>query len=184
MLPHQESCLVYSVGSNYETSFEESVRKLSSTCEIHTFDPTINVSKLEVVARTHNFTVHPWGLAASTSFPYKTLSTILSDLGHANRTIDILKVDCEGCEHAAMSEISKACTQGAVRIGQFLIEMHGTSFRSTNEFFEAADACGLMIFHKERNHWGCGGYRCVEYALVSNQSALTSFNYAHGCSLQ
>lgn len=24
-----------------------------------------------------------------------------------------------------------------------------------------------MIFHKERNHWGCDGYRCVEYSLLS-----------------
>ena len=34
------SCLVYSVGSNGDTSFERSIHEqLSKECEIHTFDP-------------------------------------------------------------------------------------------------------------------------------------------------
>jgi hypothetical protein len=47
------------------------------------------------------------------------------------------------------------------------------------EFFEGADACGLRLFHKERNHWGCQGYACVEFSLVSAESAWREFQASH-----
>ena len=38
----------------------------------------------------------------------------------------------------------------------------------------------LRITHKERNQWGCDGYRCVEYALVS-EAFLREANGAVMC---
>ena len=47
----------------------------------------------------------------------------------------------------------------------------------------AADTAKLRITHKERNQWGCDGYRCVEYALVS-EAFLREANGAAMCATQ
>ena len=40
-LAESEPCLIYSVGSRGDFSFEEAVRKdVSKHCEVHTFDPS------------------------------------------------------------------------------------------------------------------------------------------------
>jgi hypothetical protein len=38
---YPKSCIVYSMGSSNEFSFEERVREVAPGCEIHTFDPTV-----------------------------------------------------------------------------------------------------------------------------------------------
>ena len=52
--------------------------------------------------------------------------------------------------------------------------------RTLQRFFAAADTAKLRITHKERNQWGCDGYRCVEYALVS-EAFLREANGAVMC---
>ena len=49
--------------------------------------------------------------------------------------------------------------------------------------FAAADKAKLRITHKERNQWGCDGYRCVEYALVS-EAFLREANGAVMCATE
>ena len=58
---------------------------------------------------------------------------------------------------------------GKIEVNQVLIELHKGSVNSTQlyDFFLAADRANFRITHKERNHWGCAGERCVEYALTS-----------------
>lgn len=90
--------LVYSIGSNNDWGFEDSVLADGRCpyCEIHTFDHTINANtqKPDVV----NF--HKIGLAAKDEAGknLKTLPTLIKELGHENRRIEIFKIDCEGCE--------------------------------------------------------------------------------------
>jgi hypothetical protein len=38
---------------------------------------------------------------------------------------------------------------------------------------------GFMVFHKERNHWGCDGYMCVEFSIVSPGVAKAEFGATH-----
>jgi hypothetical protein len=110
----------------------------------------------------------------------KPLSNITSSLGHTDRLLNILKVDCEGCEFEAFKSIFDECAAGKVKIGQLQIELHSHStFVPIQGFFEGADKCGLMIFHKERNHWGCSGYLCVEFSLISKAGAWTAFKASH-----
>ena len=72
---------------------------------------------------------------------------------------------------------------GKVQVDQVLVEVHKghtIDVESISELFYAADRAKLRVFHKERNHWGCGGYRCLEYALVS-ESFIREANRAIIC---
>ena len=102
-----QGCLVYSVGSSDMFDFEIAVKKHLG-CETHTFDPTVTNFHGGEYA-----TFHKWGLGVdghssnkrSIDFEEKSLSTIYEALGHQGRRINILKIDCEGCEWEAMKDI-------------------------------------------------------------------------------
>jgi len=101
-------CLVYSVGSNNQIDFETSVYK-HLNCETHTFDPTLD----KPFVGDEYAIFHDWGLGKDgdakkikqKTFTAKSLETIVKDLGHEGRTIDILKIDCEGCEWTVMPKV-------------------------------------------------------------------------------
>lgn len=182
------SCLVYSVGSNNDVQFEESVQRFLSGCEVHTFDPTVKVENFV----GHNVTnFHEWGLGVegkevsfqTTSFTSKSLETVVKDLGHENRAIDMLKIDCEGCEWTVMPKVFEAIASGRLVVHQVLIELHQNDDRNLALFLETADKAGMRTFHKERNHWGCMGFNCVEYSLVSEEW-LTEVNRQDLCSVE
>jgi hypothetical protein len=110
--PDKKHCLIYSIGSNGDYQWEDAVQEtLKSTggCEIHIFDPgnfdrgANNTDK--------GMVYHKWGLTSSYEKTGNDLVTkrrngmvthsfpeIQKLLGHEGRTIDILKIDCEGCE--------------------------------------------------------------------------------------
>mmetsp|Transcript_24205 Transcript_24205/g.52202 ORF Transcript_24205/g.52202 Transcript_24205/m.52202 type:complete len:333 (-) Transcript_24205:284-1282(-) len=178
-------CLVYSIGSNNQIDFEIAVNRFLG-CEIHTFDPTL--SKPFIGGRYATF--HPWGLGkdgdemsikGKTKFTAKSLEHIMKELGHEKRTIDILKIDCEGCEWSALPPFFELMASEKVRVDQVQIEMHSPKpVSEIADFFLAADKAKLRIFHKERNHWGCRGYKCLEYAFIS-ESFLREANRATIC---
>jgi len=172
-----KKCLVYSVGSANKIGFEMAVHKLLG-CETHTFDPTINTFVGNEYA-----TFHQWGLGVDgekiNGWESKSFETVIQALGHENRTIDILKIDCEGCEWATMPPLFDAIASGKTKVNQIQIELHSLT-RSNNKetetptetreiFFNKMDQAGMRIFHKERNQWGCDGWKCVEYSFVSEE---------------
>ncbi|KAL7539232.1 hypothetical protein ACHAWF_006337 [Thalassiosira exigua] len=175
-------CLVYSVGSNNQISFEKSIYRLTG-CETHTFDPTVS----DFVGKKYA-TFHPWGLGRAgkkakyehRAWVAKSLEGMMIELGHANRTIDVLKIDCEGCEYESMVPFLELVASGKAKVDQLQIELHMRSLDDLKDFFEATDKAKLRIFHKERNHWGCNGYICVEYAFAS-ESFLREANRAVLC---
>ena len=188
----EPSCLVYSVGSNGDLSFETSLKKVG--CEIHTFDPSGDTAAWEAEATALEVNYHAWGLrgdeSSGTTFfnpvtntqnSLLTLVEIRSRLGHDDRKIDILKVDCEGCEWAAFNLIFDDIIQGRYRVGQILIELHGLDLTVIEDFFKHANQAKFHIFHKERNHLGCSGYLCVEFALIEEETAHEIFKYTHHC---
>ena len=88
-------CLVYSIGSNNQIDFEIAVNSFLG-CEMHTFDPT---SGSPFIGEEYA-TFHDWGLgkdgdemsSVGKKWTAKSLERVMQDLGHENRTIDILKV--------------------------------------------------------------------------------------------
>jgi hypothetical protein len=170
------SCLVYSVGSSNEIHFEMAVKDLLPACEAHTFDPTLTAAYIG----DEYSTFHPWGLGADNvtslvggiQFVTQSVLSIYRALGHEGRRIDILKVDCEGCEYESMGSLFDAIAKEKIQVDQLLVELHITNspekyWKILLDFFAAADRAKMRIFHKERNHWGCDGYYCLEYAFVS-----------------
>ena len=68
-------------------------------CETHAFDPTLN----DPFVGEEDATFHPWGLGkdgeemvlGTHNWTAKSMDTIVHELGHRDRTIDVMKIDCE-----------------------------------------------------------------------------------------
>jgi len=171
-----EPCLVYSIGSFGEASFEMSVKEAFPNCEIHTFDPHpweyYNRKKQRATVMPSWLHYHAFGLAAKdTSDPahgnFKTMKTIAKELGHIGRTIEIFKIDCDGCE---WSTYPGWFTED-LKIRQINVELHPQgrpqeSLDATaSRFFKYLQDKGYVIHYKESNTHGCSGV-CIEYGLV------------------
>jgi hypothetical protein len=110
---------------------------------------------------------HKWGISKSTfkgkrGRNCKSLTDTLHELGHVGRTIDIFKIDCEGC-------IPNYFESG-VELRQILIELHSKKKKMPNpvafDFFEAMHREGDVIFHKEINIRFWHVSQCIEYAFL------------------
>jgi len=154
----QEKCLVYSVGSNGDFSFEQSVLdQISYDCEIHTFDP----EKKDTWKPPTGVQYHSVALGnASADNTTKPLAQIVKDLGHVGRKIDLFKIDCEGCEW----DTFKSWFGSGVDLRQILVELHWHSGANLG-LFEFLRDQGYVIFNKEPNTLGCQG-ECIEYAFL------------------
>lgn len=158
----RSTCLVYSVGSNKDASFELEIANRLTGCEIHTFDHTIGPWLERPLIR--NWTFHFFGLGIGKKL--KTLSKIMKQLGHENRIIDIFKIDCENCEWDAFYPLVDECSSGSVSTIQYIkelnIELHG---RPPYNLIQKFAECGFVLFYKEPNIVGCAG-DCVEISLI------------------
>jgi len=140
--PHRlpDDCLVLSVGSASEWSFEEGIHALKPHCEIHTFDHTIQPHNVPSFVHFHAI-----GLDNS---------SLLDSINATGRTVDILKIDCERCEWDTFDQFEGR---------QVLLELHGVG--RAHQLFEAMARKGYVIFHKEPNIQ-YGGGECVEYGFL------------------
>jgi hypothetical protein len=182
------SCLVYSFGSNGQFDFEEGVRnRISSSCEIHVFDPSppgtvAEKYKASRSASGKHVHYHQWPLGLDGKMvmgvPAKSLATIVSELGHSGRRIDILKMDCEGCEW----ESYDGWLSAKVDIRQILIELHwgklpGTESdksKKAHQLFKTLSKSGYAVFNKEANLLAQG--TCVEYAFVRLSPEFSNYS--------
>lgn len=168
-LKHSAECIVYSIGSNWKFEFEEAVINTSSKCIIHTFDGTMDLTGRPLPATLHpNIHFHNFNVISdcekesAQKYPSRCFRNIVHDLGHSKRTITWFKIDCEGCEFFVLPHALEF-----VNVHQLIVEVHGTNASNIVGLFQHLSKCGLFVFHKERNHWGCDGYRCVEFSLIS-----------------
>ncbi|KAG5176627.1 methyltransferase domain-containing protein [Tribonema minus] len=193
-LADRKDCLVYSIGSSEHDGFERGILAAAPHCEVHTFDPTSSADAMRARSTAAGYRFHLVGLGSRArsstggtlgAGPLRTLQEIMADLGHAGRTLDILKIDCEGCEWFTLREqVFAPMRSGALAVGQLQVELHLLRGQlrplpAIAKLFEDADAAGLRVFHKERNAW-CGAWKvCLEYSLVSAEWARHVFHRTH-----
>lgn len=144
----RRGCVVYSFGSKNEYQFEHAVRE-QSACEIHIFDPTsdppnaMNAAKLnQSEGFRGKYRFHSIGLGIvdgkanfrGSTFPVRTLESVMRALGHWEGGVDILKVDVEGAEFSMVRQTDWR----RLRIGQLLMEVHpGETMEASSKALEA-----------------------------------------------
>lgn len=174
--PHRipkDSCLIYSVGSNGKFQFElGSLEHISKSCEIRIFDMSASFRRnrkthsIAKEAKKHNLTFHHWGIGEKEDRgrPMKTFKETIIDLHHQNKTIDVMKIDCERCEYQQYKQWFKDWDELGMTIRQILIEIHNSDYPNIVELMTAFQEAGYVMFHKEANYWNEGN--CIEAAFL------------------
>ena len=164
----QSVCLIYTVGIGNDWRFED--RMARHGCEVHSFDPTEHLLQSHHAHTQPGVSFHPWGLhgaegcravAENRSFygalhgPMLTLKQILGRLGHANRKLHVLKIDCEGCEWDVFDHLRRSQPALLSRVKLLLLELHlgGTILKMATDG-DVARAASLY-FHVFKQHGFC-----------------------------
>lgn len=157
LLSRGSDCIVYSIGSNGDYGFEEFVHEeISPDCKIFTVDQN----------DWNHYTSHPpppyvtYVTHRIGPLPDTPVHQIVEKLGHTNKTIDLFKIDCEGCEW----ETFEHWFERGVNIRQVLVELHNTGDGRAHDFFDFLSRLGYVIFHKEANILAGGS--CIEFGLI------------------
>jgi hypothetical protein len=123
---------VYSFGIHESYEWEEKVAKVFG-CDVHAFDPTMN-HKTDLAP---GVTFHKLGLQAEGTNMARThaaeydaidptlllsLDQIMKRLGHEQRSLDLLMMDCEGCEWGVLRNL--ACSGQSNVVKQIVVEFH------------------------------------------------------------
>jgi len=161
-----QPCLVYSIGSNGDFGFEKAVHAdISARCDLHTFDTNRwqdYADPLQPMQGPPDYVFYHVRNVGETPMAF-----VYREMGHMDRVIDILKIDCEGCELATV----KDWFSEGVSIRQILVEVHGPGGQpeEIHKFFEFLFSLGFVIFHKEpnlRSNDFVAGGNFIEYGLL------------------
>lgn len=122
-------CLVYSLGSRGDISFEEEILR-KTACEVHTFDPDLSVdTESYVKSALPGLHFHAIGIGRNNGTLLTSLDDgklysiqdVMANLGH--KWVDILKIDIEGHEWDVLSDVF-AESGAQLPTTQLLIEFH------------------------------------------------------------
>jgi len=166
---------VVSIGIGGVWDFEEHAAQRG--CEVHAFDPTIalRATHERFVQNYANIHFHYVGLGDTRIYrggytmggapdlsEVAHLPELLERAGAAARRVDILKIDCEGCEWREFKHLKERAPQTLCSVEQLLIELHVSST------LQLSDADQLIVlaehlfvdhgFHIFQHHlnWGFG----------------------------
>jgi hypothetical protein len=163
---------------------------VGSECEIHTFDCTVSLAR--ATNKPEYVHYHEWCLGDAQSVSLNPLSRlgswilgglngqvrsmaeVVAELGHEGRTVDLFKIDCEGCEFAGAdgpSPLWEQLTDSGVAPKQILIELHaGTTQKPRSHaerLMEHFESRGYVAFSKEANFaYSAGRKQCIEYSFI------------------
>ena len=160
----ERGCIVYASGGDeigfanqfldYTLARVTEIGLTAPVCEVHIFNPNL----LEVPQRD-NLIHHNWGfkpknaLNSTLAGAYKTFETTLQELGHSDKTISILALDCEACEWDIYHDLLSLTSP----INQILMQMHGVpNANQAQSTFNAMRFAGYVITHKEEEPHGNG----------------------------
>eukprot|EP00877_Chromochloris_zofingiensis_P010958 jgi/Chrzof1/6115/Cz17g10100.t1 len=160
-------CVIYSLGSNGQYDFELAMIQ-STPCSVHTFDCTYNGT-----SQHPRHVYHKLCIGNVPRPDYQSLKNVTRNLGHSR--LELLKVDIEGWEYVAMSELSEL----DVHLPQQLsMEVHSGSFgdfqvtpTSLAVFFGHIANLGYGIVSKEDNPIAGSGC-CSEFTFLRVQDLV------------
>ncbi len=176
--------VVYSFGVGGEISFDLEMAGLFGA-EVFMFDPTPSLSRRyqpfktgATQGRGHVF-FHALGLGPLSSEPGKewsltlegqpcpvhSLAQIAKTIGHDH--VDILKLDIEGGEFAALQHMLAANSLARLRVQQILVEFHVMSDQAFGDFVGIVKRLGeqgYLLFRKELNP--ADATHCAEFGFV------------------
>ncbi|KAJ7701825.1 methyltransferase domain-containing protein [Mycena rosella] len=176
-------CVVYSVGINYESSFEAEILSNTQGCQVWGYDSTVSSFGPQVGAehasRTH---FQPYGLAATdksddTPKMY-SLESLMKMNGHTH--IDILKMDIERLEFETLAAIIKPYLASGrpLPFGQLQLEVHvwNMTFEEYLTWWEMLEAAGLRPFWTEpnlvyQNYNRDGSTDLAEYSFLNTKGS-------------
>jgi FkbM family methyltransferase len=135
-----KGCTVYDFGIANEWAFSDSMATQHG-CEVHSFDPSDGHLEEHHAHHQTNVSFHPLGLSGgeedslSSAWhdtsghgygaaigPLRRLDHIMATLGHS--AVDVLKIDCEGCEWEALAGVARAAPEALSCVHVLLIELH------------------------------------------------------------
>lgn len=171
----EKDCLIYSIGCAGNYVFEDGMYELhKGKCEIHVFDPATKWARKDDPTKK-NIHYHPWGFVSSIDHEvkskvwpagnggqFKSFQETVKELGHEGRTIDLFKIDCEGCEYSTYKDWI------GHDIRQILVEVHGvpTPDGTPNRWF--SEPMDVSVYY--------GDYKKNGFALYHN--------HVHGLGLE
>ncbi|KAJ7079592.1 methyltransferase domain-containing protein [Mycena belliarum] len=159
---HQPSCVIYSMGVERQSSFEQEALRQAEHCQVYGFDfsvaewgPELRADS-EVNARAHFF---PYKIGAAdnhTASPKEySLQGIMQELGH--EFIDIWKIDIEGSEFSALKAVIESFEGKPLPFGQMQIEIHigyeagMNTVGAIDDWWTMLEDAGLRPFWTELN---------------------------------
>lgn len=150
-------CVLFSVGGNNQWDFEEGMHKFN--CGTHTWDYTV----VTPIKKPDYVNFYQIGLATTNSTNMADLRKMM-ELAKVDK-IDVMKVDCEGCE---WDWLSNDDTMEVLRtkVGQLLIEFHWRDVALMESIASRLTKAGFRAFSKEPNIQYSDG-SCIEYSLVN-----------------
>ncbi|KAJ7868906.1 methyltransferase domain-containing protein [Mycena leptocephala] len=126
---HHRNCVIYSMGVERQSSFEQEVLRQSPDCQVYGFDYSVSqwgpelLADTEVNGRAHFF---PYKIGAVDNHDVTpkeySLQGIMRELGHD--FIDIWKIDIEGSEFSALTAVIESFKGKPLPFGQMQIEIH------------------------------------------------------------
>lgn len=158
-------CIVYSMGINDDFSFDDSVAS-SYGCNVFSFDPTMKKGAHQHSKLVSFYPLGIGGAAGNTGIWHAdsskikpsqlhTLNDIRARLHHTEKVIDVLKIDVEGAEWAALQNMIQERQLHNVR--QLIVEFHQFQFE-TKESLRPVFAIlrslwelGFRVFYTHKN---------------------------------
>jgi len=152
---NKKECLVYSFGRGspntrtFDFAFEIDLLHLlggAESCEIHFFDHRLDSFGGKA---PDGVILHAWGLEGVVDAPmsrrnFMTLKETVHHLGHEGKELELMRVDCEGCEWSTFRE----WLQSGITVRQIMVTLHGSP-KNEDDIFETLEANNYVIFHRE-----------------------------------
>ncbi|KAJ7260905.1 methyltransferase domain-containing protein [Mycena haematopus] len=179
----QPECVVYSMGVERQSTFEQAVLHQSDNCQVYGFDYSVSqwgpdlLEDTAVSPRAHFFPYKIGGTDNHDASPKEyTLAGIMKELGHT--FVDIWKIDIEGSEFSALRDVIRSFEGQPLPFGQMEIEIHiGHIWEGMqtiglfDEWWTMLEDAGLRPFWNELNAPHVNGVRqgptVIEWSFIN-----------------